>query len=70
MASFQEILVRGIIKDFKNIQEMTENKTLRKECSLLIKRVKSAKLLLSKKKEDVDKLEKLEKEIQEFKDKR
>ncbi len=45
MASLQERLVETMAKDYENIKEYDEGKVLRKERSLLLKRIESAKKL-------------------------
>jgi hypothetical protein len=45
MTSLQDRLIESMIKDLENIKNFDEGKTLRKECSLLLKRIESAKKL-------------------------
>lgn len=47
MANLQERLIESMIKDLKNIEDFEDGRALRKECSLLLKRVESAKKLFS-----------------------
>lgn len=57
MSSMKERIIESISSDFKDIKEFEEGKALRKECSLLTKRIDSAKKLC---KDDLDLLSKLE----------
>jgi hypothetical protein len=63
MSNLQERLIESMIKDLENIKRFDEGKILRKECSLLIKRVESAKKLFSAEDELLSKLQKIELEI-------
>jgi hypothetical protein len=45
MATLQERLIETMAKDYENIKEFDDGKTLRKERSLLLKRIESAKKL-------------------------
>lgn len=57
MSSMKERIIESIASDFKDIREFEEGKGLRKECSLLAKRIDSAKKLCI---DDLDLLNKLE----------
>ena len=45
MSNLKQRIIESILKDFENIKEFDSGKTLRKERSLLLKRVESAKKL-------------------------
>lgn len=47
MSNLQERLIESMLKDLQNIEEFDQGKILRKECSLLLKRVESAKKLFA-----------------------
>ena len=47
MSNFQERLIESMIKDFEEVKSLEDSKAIRKECALLIKRVESARKLLS-----------------------
>lgn len=57
MSSMKERIIESIVSDFKDIKEFEEGKGLRKECSLLAKRILSAKKLCA---DDLDLLAKLD----------
>jgi hypothetical protein len=60
MSSLQERLIESMVKDFEDIKEFEEGKGLRKESALLLKRIISAKELLSGNKDLLTILEDLE----------
>lgn len=66
MSSLQERIIESIESDLKNIKEFEEGKTLRKECSLLTKRVESAKKLCSEDSELTIRLVQIERDISEL----
>ena len=45
MASLQDRIIESMIKDLENLKDFEQGKLLRKECSLLLKRIESAKKL-------------------------
>ena len=60
MSSLQEVLVESMLKDFENIKQFEIGKSLRKEYSLLSKRIESAKKLLANDNNLLLKVEQLE----------
>lgn len=66
MNNLQFRLIEGIESDFNNIKEFEEGKSLRKECSLLLKRMESAKKLCLENNELSSKLISIEKKITEL----
>ena len=46
MASLKKVLLESMVKDFENIKNFEKGKIQKKECSLLLKRIESAKKLL------------------------
>ena len=67
MASLQDRLIESMLKDLKNIEDFDEGKTLRKECSLLLKRIESAKKLFTDDKALTTKLLEIELKVQKLK---
>ena len=63
MGSFQDKLIETMIKDFKDIQDFEKGKILRKECSLLLKRIQSTRKLISSNTKLIYQLDKLEAEV-------
>lgn len=45
MTSLQDRIIESMIKDLENLKDFEQGKLLRKECSLLLKRIESAKKL-------------------------
>ena len=60
MANLKETIVESMIKDLANIKDFEEGKNLRKECSLLLKRIESAKKLFVDDYEMISKLNEIE----------
>jgi hypothetical protein len=60
MASLKDTLIESMIKDLENIKDFEDGKSLRKECSLLLKRVESAKKLFADDKDQITKLLEIE----------
>jgi hypothetical protein len=67
MTTMQDRLIESMIKDFNSINEFEDGKSLRKDCSLLIKRIESAKQLLSDNAILVSQLKDLELKVQNLK---
>lgn len=67
MSNLQERLIESMLKDIQNIEEFDQGKILRKECSLLLKRVESAKKLFADDPALVIKLDEIEHKVQELK---
>lgn len=69
MTSLKDKLLETIIKDFESLKENKHHKTLRKECSLLLKRIESARKLFSQDKALHLKINGIENEIKLLKNK-
>lgn len=67
MASLKEIVIESMIKDLENIRNFESGKNLRKECSLLLKRIESAKKIFSDDKQNTSKLLEIEMNINKLK---
>ena len=60
MASLQETVMESMIKDLENIGSLEDRKLVRKECSLLLKRIESAKKLFLDNKDLISQLLEIE----------
>ena len=60
MASLKDTIIESMIKDLENIKDFENGKALRKECSLLLKRIESAKKLFEDDQEATSKLNEIE----------
>jgi hypothetical protein len=67
MASLQDRIIESMIKDLENLKDFEQGKLLRKECSLLLKRIESAKKLFLDDKELTSKLLEIELTTQNLK---
>ncbi len=67
MANLQERLIESMLKDLENIQDFDHGKILRKECSLLQKRIDSARKLFSGDETILKKLQDIELKVRELK---
>ncbi|MFT6633246.1 MAG: hypothetical protein ACJAS4_003216 [Bacteriovoracaceae bacterium] len=63
MSTLQEKLIETIEKDFAEVKELTEEKQKRKQTSMLLVRIKSAKKVLAGNDEMLKRINKLEKDI-------
>jgi hypothetical protein len=63
MSTLQEKLIETIEKDFAEVKELTEEKQKRKQTSMLLVRIKSAKKVLAGNDEMLKRINKLETDI-------
>jgi len=63
MSTLQEKLIETIEKDFAEVKEIIEEKQKRKQTSMLLVRIKSAKKVLAGNDEMLKRINKLEKDI-------
>ena len=64
--SFQERIIDTIANDFELIKSFDNAKEIRKECSLLLKRVESAKKLFVENQLILQRLADIERQIEKF----
>ncbi len=67
MASLQVRIIESLIKDLESIKDLSDNKAQRKEYSLILKRIESAKKLFLDDKDLTAKLLEIEIETQSCK---
>lgn len=69
MASLQDTLIDTISKDLKDLGSLEGDKKLRKECSLLLSRIESAKKIVASNRDLMNKLGELQKQTELLKNK-
>jgi hypothetical protein len=69
MASLQDTLIETISKDLKDLGSLEVDKTLRKECSLLLSRIESAKKIVTSNLDLMTKLSELQEQTEHLKNK-